>query len=41
MMFWNSDAYIDSLFVLWAFLIVAFPIALIVAIVKTWRGRNK
>jgi hypothetical protein len=38
-MFWNSDAYIDSLMILWAFLIVAFPIAVIVAIVKTWRDK--
>jgi hypothetical protein len=40
-MFWNSDVYIDSLYVLWAFLIIAFPIALIVGIVKAWRGRDK
>jgi hypothetical protein len=38
---WFSDGYVDALYVLWALLIIAFPIALIVGIVKAWRGRDK
>jgi hypothetical protein len=44
MLDWIVNPYgigIDALFVLWAFLIIAFPIAVIVAVVKVWKGKDE
>jgi hypothetical protein len=36
-----DDGYVSALFILWGFLIIAFPIAIIVGIVKAWKGKDE